>query len=101
MQRAIYCENGHWVETIGGRQISVWALRDTMDSLSEETQPFCTKCGAKTLSCCTHCNTAIRYRHVGDRAAYCSGCGKPFPWIEVARAAAIELADELEELNAE
>ena len=32
---------------------------------------------------------------------YCAGCGKPFPWTETALLTAAELADELDELNAE
>jgi hypothetical protein len=62
----------------------------------KKPQPFCTKCGAKTLATCQHCNAPILFRFAGDRAAYCSDCGKPFPWTETALAAAKEFADELE-----
>lgn len=66
-----------------------------VDSLTPR-QPFCTKCGAKTLDCCQYCQTKI---NLGRRPAYCGSCGKPFPWTETALRAADELADESDELS--
>lgn len=37
----------------------------------------------------------------GRRPAYCTKCGKPFPWTESAIQAAKEYTDELEKLSAE
>jgi hypothetical protein len=99
---AIFCLNGHYVELLSQplRARSGSELRYLMERASyqdpDKPQVFCTMCGARTLDACPHCSAPILYRFAGDRAAYCSGCGKPFPWTETALAAAKEFADELE-----
>lgn len=107
MAYAIFCLNGHYIELFEQTQRarSGSQLRHMMERASFEEpkkpQAFCTKCGAKNIAACPHCSAAILHRFAGDRAAYCSGCGKPFPWTETALAAAKEYADELDALSAE
>src|ERR1700723_711069 len=102
MASTIFCLNGHYVELLNPapRARSSSELRHMMERAShdgpQKPQTFCTRCGAKTLVASQHCNTPILFRFAGDRAAYCSDCGKPFPWTETALAAAKEFADELE-----
>ena len=52
---------------------------------------------------CQHCEAAIESdeEQAPGRPAYCSSCGKPFPWTETALTAAMEYTDELEELSTE
>ena len=77
------CENGHVL--IGGARPS--------------GERFCEKCGAKMLSKCPHCQTAIREWHYNgvavlgtpryERPLYCKSCGKPYPWTEAALEATV------------
>jgi hypothetical protein len=107
MPNAIYCLNGHFVSLVNpgqGRRVSMGRLRAMAENPQIEvrtTQAFCTKCGAKNISECEHCQTLIDHRYPGDVLRYCAGCGKPFPWTETALLAAKEYTDELEELSVE
>jgi hypothetical protein len=98
----IFCLNGHYVDVVNRpiRARSSAELRHMMERASQQEpqklQAYCTECGAQTIESCTQCNTPILYRFPGDRASYCSGCGKPFPWTETAINAAREFTDELD-----
>lgn len=64
-------------------------------------QPYCEKCGAKTISFCKHCNQPIHGEYeckdfadlaVGyHKPYYCWNCGKPYPWTERIIENAIEI----------
>jgi hypothetical protein len=75
---------------------AIAARQNYHDSLQPD--PFCPKCGAPTLTTCEHCKQVMK---AGPRPAYCTKCGKPFPWTEIAIQAAEEYTDELEKLSAE
>ncbi|MCZ3380399.1 DUF2321 domain-containing protein [Rhizobium sp. AG207R] len=69
---------------------------------------FCSECGEATIHKCQHCDANIRgWYHVDGfismqewvPPSYCHACGKPFPWIERAVAAARDLADEIENIE--
>jgi hypothetical protein len=75
--------------------------RASHDDGREQFAAFCTKCGALNISACQHCQALIEYRYGGDRPSYCGGCGKSFPWTEVALSAAKEYTDELDQLSPE
>lgn len=74
-------------------------------------QPFCHKCGERTIIPCPSCDADIRgYYHVegvffvvGDYSApaFCFQCGKPFPWTARGLDAANELADTFEGISEE
>jgi hypothetical protein len=103
MPNAIFCRNGHYVGLISQPSSSLTAqprFARTPIGTSEK-QAFCTKCGAESVDACVNCNAPILYRTLGDRAAYCGKCGKPFPWTETALTAAKEYTDELQELNSD
>lgn len=71
------------------------------------TAPFCSKCGAKTITHCPKCCAPIRgdYQHsqavsvLSKAPAYCYNCGKPYAWTESALNAANELIDEAQGLT--
>jgi hypothetical protein len=99
-----YCLNGHYIalanKVIHVRSFHQMQVTAERASREQENLPaFCSKCGAKTVSACQHCNAEIALRYQGETVAYCGGCGKPFPWTEAALAAAKEYADELDELT--
>lgn len=79
----------------------------------EFRQDYCDRCGEKTIIECQQCRAPIRgyYESSPGRVAviaiprwskpnYCYKCGTAFPWAARKLQAAIELADEIEELNA-
>ena len=84
---ALICLSGHVVNT--------WAARD-----AGRNEAHCSQCGAKTISACVGCGTAIRGSRIGApsfrRPAYCRECGEPFPWTNAAIQAASEYATEVE-----
>lgn len=91
------CLNGHVINSM-----SV--------SSPKRNQQYCDECGAKTISTCPECNTSIRgYYHVPGvigffdykKPAFCFNCGNPFPWTSSRIEAALELADELENISEE
>lgn len=73
-----------------------------MKTLSGAGEPFCERCGEKTLTACPQCNAAVRGRYFEPGVisgmdeyippAFCHSCGNQFPWTERAMLAAIELA---------
>lgn len=87
----LVCENGH-------------VLTDCLERSSNDT-PYCSECGAKTLSKCPKCGAKIRgeLRDSGvvmigfttSAPNYCPECGSPFPWT----AASLEALRELAELD--
>ena len=91
------CCNGHVI------------TKDTSDT--EKLSPYCSKCGAKTITECPNCHAPIRgaycmpgaflaYAHYTP-PAYCCQCGHPFPWTEAKLKAAQDLLYESEELSPE
>lgn len=83
---AFICENGHCLE-----------------SLSHScTDRFCSKCGAPVISKCPNCGSTIRGRSDGSYGfmveytvpGYCRDCGKPYPWIDAAIQATVDLLAE-------
>ena len=81
-----------------------------IESSGELAAPFCSKCGEPTIHECPNCQAGIRgyYRVEGVISLretpvpdHCHACGKPYPWRATALAAAMEAADELDELTEE
>jgi hypothetical protein len=69
---------------------------------------FCADCGKPTITQCSACNTPLRGEyHVRGismvsrftPAAFCHGCGKPYPWTEERVRVAKQLADEADNLD--
>lgn len=92
-----YCRNGHTL-TVREQYYGHRAKRDFVLSTQAEwerrnRQPFCTQCGAPTLTTCESCKARIRD---GKRPSFCGQCGKPFPWTVTALEAANAYADELD-----
>lgn len=65
----------------------------TGDVHSGLAQPFCSECGAKTITNCQCCGAAIhgKYHEPGivlfgsfEPDSYCYNCGQPYPWTEAA-----------------
>jgi hypothetical protein len=105
MEAAVYCLKGHFVAILN-RVIRGRSWHQTKMFLENPPEPeqlplFCSKCGAKNISACQHCEKAIEKQDRRVTPAYCVGCGKPFPWTQAALSAAEEFTDEQEALNAE
>jgi hypothetical protein len=95
---ALVCENGHLLTAL-------------LETSGKGADPFCPKCGARTLSACPACAARIRghynvpyvlslksnYRQAG----YCYSCAAPMPFTEKALQAAASLAADLEALSVE
>src|SRR5277367_4892014 len=100
MTNAMYCLNGHYIGILHPTRRAV-TMREFQAMLDEESakQPpaFCTRCGALSINACQHCQTLIEPQNyqVG-RPGYCGGCGRAFPWTEIALTAAKEYTDELD-----
>jgi hypothetical protein len=69
-------------------------------------QPFCSKCGAKTIIECPHCQAEQRGFNENvmrpDRAepdSFCYNCGQPYPWTQSRLDAASLLIEENETLS--
>ena len=83
---AYICENGHEISS-------------NSDACTEK---FCSKCGAPIISKCPICDSIIRGKSRGDYGfmfdfstpAYCSACGKPFPWTNTAIEATVNMLRE-------
>lgn len=82
---ATICENGHIVS-----------------KYNANVQRFCSRCGARTYSCCPKCGISIRglYDTPGviclsarklPLPYYCHECGAPYPWTEKILNNAVEL----------
>ena len=85
------CLNGHVVNSM-------------TEKYPEDSQDFWEKCGSKTISKCSDCNSSIRGFEseedgfpVGfDLPFYCIGCGEPYPWTKSRIQAALTIfADEI------
>jgi hypothetical protein len=89
------CRNGH-------------PTTDDIQDYPERREPFCSDCGAATITACETCKTAIRgdYQVSGvvvvaiyHPPAFCFKCGNPFPWSSAKLLAAQDLAGELEGIS--
>jgi hypothetical protein len=98
------CANGHLITAAANQN-------------PERKQPFCSSCGAETLTACPSCGKPIRgarcaqvhnyLMNTWDTAvdnltaipAHCSECGAAFPWTSARLAVLKELAGELEGLS--
>jgi hypothetical protein len=108
MTEAIYCRNGHFNGYMpdpnpsydGEKALHDWQVPQVEKELARLA--FCPTCGLENVFECQHCEAAIESdeEQAPERPAFCSSCGKPFPWTETALTAAREYADELE-LSAE
>jgi hypothetical protein len=74
----------------------------TFTRMPENNKSYCDKCGEKTITECPACNKPIRGYFWGslstgpyDVPHHCIQCGKPYPWTERRKAAALELFAEL------
>lgn len=85
----LVCENGH-------------VLTDCLERSSNNT-PYCSECGAKTISQCPSCSAKIRgdlrdsgvvvIGYTTPAPKYCPECGAPFPWTTASLDALRELAE--------
>lgn len=91
------CPNGH-------------VANHSTQTYPQHNRTFCEKCGEKTITKCPACHEPIRgdYHvsgYVGpsgyEPPAFCSDCGRPFPWTDRRLAAAKELVLEAEHLTAD
>lgn len=89
------CENGH-------------VLTDCLERSSNDT-PYCSKCGAKTISKCPSCGAKIRgdlrdsmvlTMRMTPAPKYCPECGAPFPWTAASLDALREIAELDDDLDA-
>lgn len=90
------CANGHMITP-------------SVELNPELKQDYCSKCGAKTITNCPHCNAPIRGELYDDDIAiigpqpvvdsYCTNCGNPYPWTESALESTALLIQEEEELS--
>lgn len=90
--QATICENGH-----------------VMSSTQANSQKFCSKCGAPTISECPNCHTLLRgtYEVEGvitigvkyQKEYYCHHCGKPYPWTQKTIDSAVEILSLDQDLN--
>lgn len=92
---ALVCLNGH-------------VINHSFKKYPIHNKKFCPKCGEPTITNCLECKAeiagAIHYSNVigaidYNLPAFCSECGKPYPWTITRLKAAKELASELEELT--
>jgi hypothetical protein len=71
------CLNGHVITT----------------NIENHKQPYCSKCGAETITHCQNCGEHIQGRYLIDGVLslnksqyiapwYCHSCGNPYPWTE-------------------
>lgn len=90
------CMNGHMITS-------------SIEFNPELKQNYCSKCGAKTITICPHCNAPLRGELYDDEIpivgykpsvdSYCTSCGKPYPWTESALQNTALLIQEEEELT--
>jgi hypothetical protein len=88
------CANGHVVNA-------------NTEELPEHNRTFCSECGERTIVECPVCKNSIAGQYMPAsglkgtyrRPAFCSSCGKPYPWTLRRLAAARELALEMEGLT--
>jgi len=103
------CENGH-------------QITGCSTIYPERQKEFCPKCGAPTLTACPACNKKIQGNRIRQHEsfldarrgattmipvgranvpAYCSNCGKPYPWTENKIKTAIQIIEEFGDLSEE
>jgi hypothetical protein len=88
------CENGH-------------LITNRAESAPQYRQEYCSKCGAKTITHCTHCQGKIRghLHRSGMRETlvpkFCHHCGEPYPWTEKGIQSARDLLAEVDLLTGE
>lgn len=74
---ALICKNGH-------------LINGCFHTHPQKNVPFCSECGASTISECPTCHKEISGDYKGefgyaipwDIPKYCEYCGKPFPWTQ-------------------
>jgi hypothetical protein len=102
--KAAYCLNGHFITSVE-REPPLFPI-DPIDAIlagfkgPKQPPPFCSKCGAGSISTCQNCQSPIE-RENSEREkppAYCAACGKPYPWQESIEKLKAALRDS--ELNA-
>ena len=89
MPNAIYCRDGHYIGVVPERIHGGFfpgRLRDMMEERFVEelmNLSHCKRCGKEVITECLHCQAPIEEDDFGgSRPAYCSACGRPFPWTE-------------------
>jgi hypothetical protein len=86
------CGNGHLIS-------------NRAESAPRYRQEYCSKCGARTLTHCGHCERKIRGHlhrsgiHETLIPKFCHACGKPYPWTEKGIDAAKQLLAEADQLT--
>ena len=88
------CMNGH-------------VTNDSTQHMPDHNQEYCDKCGKKTITSCTNCQTNIKGWYWGGGIStkefhppsYCHKCGNPFPWTETRIKTVIEYSQEFGGLN--
>lgn len=87
------CKNGHVITSYA-------------DKYPDETEKYCSKCGAETIEHCPNCNNSIRgsdveigYYSKFSSPAYCHNCGKAFPWTQTALETAVFLIQESDDFT--
>ena len=83
-------------------------INSSYNKYSELNKKFCTKCGVKTITACSECNSPIHgtydsglpvigFEPVID--SYCYNCGNPYPWTKLALEKTEEIISEDECLS--
>lgn len=70
-------------------------------NIENTSQPYCSLCGAETISECTNCHAPIHGKYTIDGVisigknykppSYCHACGKPYPWTQKILNNAVEI----------
>lgn len=81
-----------------------------MSSSKSNYQPYCSKCGKKTISECPSCKSPIHGMYNTDipvigktykKDLYCYNCGNPYPWTQSIINSAVEILALDEDLSEE
>ncbi len=96
---ASVCENGHTINT-------------RLHGSPQFSRPFCSSCGAKAVTACSHCKAPIPGHYIDDPSpvlvlsiphydppSFCESCGNAFPWTAARIKAGQQLAMEVDGLN--
>ena len=87
------CLNGH-------------CINEAITAAPQLNEDFCHRCGQPTIMQCNNCNAPIKGHLQGSYfttyhpPAFCYKCGTAFPWTQTRIETAIQLANELENLDA-
>jgi len=71
------CTNGHLINA-------------SIEKGPEDSQNFCSECGAETITQCPNCHSQLRGYYNSDFITltkvehYCFNCGQPYPWTSSA-----------------